>query len=475
MEPQPYDMVVIGAGPAGLHAAMTASALFGKRVVVIEKNPSLGGAAVVTGTLPSKTLRETALALSGLKARKLYGVDLSIRRQVTVSELLFHERMVKQSEQAQLHGLLAKFGIPLIQGTAAFADPHTVRVTNPTGGPDRLYRGDAIVLAIGSTPVRPPLFPFDHNRVHDSDELVDLHEIPKSMAVIGAGVIGSEYACMFAALGVKVTLIDGRTKLLGFLDPDVSAALEIAMKGLGVTFLWGENVTACDLPAEGDVRLTLSCGRVVEADHVLVCAGRGSHADKLNPEAAGVALGDKGRLSVNEHFQTNVPHVYAVGDLIGFPALASTSAEQGRAAACHAYGRAELADMPPLLPTGIYTIPEASAVGETEESLKKKGIEYVVGRADYSQNARGKIIGDETGFLKLLFRKPDMALVGVHVIGEQATDLIHVGLMVMRAGGGLDLILHTCFNYPTLGGLYKQAAYAALLATSGRAAAGGMD
>jgi NAD(P) transhydrogenase len=467
-EPQPYDMVVIGAGPAGLHAAMTAAALFGKRPVIVEKNPALGGAAVVTGTLPSKTLRETALALSGLRARKLYGVDLSIRRQVTVGELLFHERMVKQSEQSQIHGLLARFGIPLIQGTAKFAGPNLVSVAQPSGGPDLLLHGETIVIAIGSSPVRPAMFPFDHNRVHDSDELVDLHEVPKSMAVVGAGVIGSEYACMFAALGVPTTLIDGRDKLLGFLDPDISAALELGMKNLGITFQWGENVTSCELPAEGDITLKLSSGRVVVTDHVLICAGRGSHAAKLDPAAAGVEVGDKGRLAVNNHFQTNVPYVYAVGDVIGFPALASTSAEQGRAAACHAFGRNELADMPLLLPTGIYTIPEASAVGETEASLKAKGTEYVVGKALYAENPRGKIIGDETGFLKLLFRKSDMALVGVHVIGEQATELVHTGLMVMRAGGGLDLILHTCFNYPTLGSLFKQAAYQALLASDGR-------
>jgi NAD(P) transhydrogenase len=292
---------------------------------------------------------------------------------------------------------------------------------------------------------------------------VDLHEVPKSMVVVGAGVIGSEYACMFAALGVPTTLIDGRDKLLGFLDPDVSAALELGMKNLGIKFHWGENVTECDLPAEGDITLKLSSGRVVQTDHVLICAGRGSHADKLDLEAAGLQLGDKGRFVVNSHFQTNLPHVYAVGDVIGFPALASTSAEQGRAAACHAFGREELADMPPLLPTGIYTIPEASAVGETEASLKSKGIDYVVGKALYAENPRGKIIGDETGFLKLLFRKPDMALVGVHVIGEQATELVHTGLMVMRAGGGLDLILHSCFNYPTLGGMFKHAAYMALM------------
>lgn len=469
-DPQSYDLVVIGAGPAGLHAAMTAAALFGKRVVVVEKDPDIGGAAVVTGTLPSKTLRETALALSGLRARKLYGLDLSLRRQCTVADLLCHERAVTRSEESQLQKLLAKFGIPVVRGTAAFTDPHTVRVVPPDGAPHVFLRGDVIVLATGSAPVRPPLFPFEDDRVHDSDELVNLCEIPDSMAVIGAGVIGAEYACMFAAIGVKVTVIDGRNKLLGFLDADISATLEAAMAGLGIAFVWGERVTGCDVPAAGKIKLTLSCGRVVETQHVLVCAGRESKADRLNLPAAGVQLGEKGRVAVNEHFQTNVPHVYAVGDLIGFPALASTSSEQGRAAACHAFGLEELADMPPLLPTGIYTIPEVGAVGETEEGLKKAGVPYVVGRAEYAQNPRGKIIGDETGFLKLLFREPDLALVGAHMIGEQATDLVHIGLMVMRAGGGMDLLMHTCFNYPTLGGLFKHAAYTALLARRGRPA-----
>jgi len=267
---------------------------------------------------------------------------------------------------------------------------------------------------------------------------------------------------------VKITVIDGRTKLLHFLDAEISETLERAMQDLGISFIWGENVTSCDGPSGGDVRLTLSSGQVVEVGHVLVCAGRTSNADQLKLDAAGVVLGDKGRLVVNEHFQTNVPHIYAVGDVIGFPALASTSAEQGRAAACHAFGLEELADMPLLLPTGIYTIPEVGAVGETEQTLKSRGVKYVVGRADYTRNPRGKIIGDETGFLKLLFREPDMSLVGVHVIGEQATELIHTGLMVMRAGGGLNMILHTCFNYPTLGGLFKHAAYVALLARSGK-------
>lgn len=458
---------MIGAGPGGLHAALAAAALFGKRAAVVEKNPTVGGGAVVTGTLPSKTLRETALALSGFQARKLYGVDLSLRRQATVADLLFNERKVKATEQSRLRRLLERFGVALVRGTASFADPHTIRVAPPDGGPDTHLRGDTIILTTGSDPVRPPLFPFDNGRVHDSDQLIDLTEVPDSLAIVGAGVIGAEYACMFAALGVKTTAIDGPTKLLDFLDPDVFAALEAAMTGLGGSFVWGEVVTACD--ANGRVTLTLSSGLVVEAGHVLVCAGRASRADRLRPEAAGIELGPKGRVKVDGHFLTNVAHIYAVGDRIGFPALASTSAEQGRAAACHAFGMEGLSAMPLLLPTGIYMIPEASAVGETEASLKAKGIEYVVGRADYAQNPRGTIIGDDAGFLKLLFREPDLALVGVHMIGELATELIHTGLMVMRAGGGMDMILNTCFNYPTRGGLFKQAGYAALLARNARA------
>ncbi|MDY3561893.1 Si-specific NAD(P)(+) transhydrogenase [Gemmata sp. JC673] len=467
-EPEMFDLVVVGAGPAGLHAALSAAALFGKRAAVVERDATVGGATTVTGTLPSKTLRETALALSGYRARKLYGVDLSLRRRATVSELLSHERTVKAAEQAQFRGLLERFGVPLVRGAATFADPHTVRVARPDGG-ETFLRGGAVVLATGSVPVRPPLFPFDDPRVHDSDELVDLAEIPESLAVIGAGVIGAEYACMFAALGVKTTLIDGRSKLLEFLDPDVSAALANAMTGLGVEFVWDERVTGCAAPPGGDVTLTLSSGRTLAADHVLVCAGRVSRADELNLAAAGVEPGSKGRLKVNEHFQTNVPHVYAVGDVIGFPALASTSAEQGRAAAAHALGATGLAGMTPLLPTGIYTIPEVASAGATEAELKLKGVPYVVGRADYAKNPRGKIVGDEGGFLKLLFREPDLALVGVHMIGELATELVHTGMMVMRAGGGMDLILNTCFNYPTLGGLFKQAAYAALLARGAEA------
>ncbi|HEY1189914.1 MAG TPA: Si-specific NAD(P)(+) transhydrogenase [Gemmata sp.] len=456
-----FDLVVIGAGPAGEAAAVTA-ARRGKRVAVVEKAPFVGGAAVNTGTLPSKTLRETALALSGLRSRDLHGVDLSLRRDATVDDVLRHERTVKVAHRDHIRGLLDRYGVEVVHGTARFGGPHTVRVE---GAND--LQADKVVIAIGSAPVRPPGFPFEHDRVHDSDEILDLHRMPRSLAVIGAGVIGSEYACMFAALGVETHLIDGRNRLLPFLDADLSAALEAAMRRLGVKFVWGESVGSCDAPGAGDVRLGLSSGRELAADHVLICAGRASRAAELDPGAAGVTVGRKGRLEVNEHFQTAVPHIYAVGDVIGFPALASTSAEQGRAAASHAFG-SPAGPIARVLPTGIYTIPEVSAAGETEEALKAAGVEYVVGRAGYSEVARGKIVGDEVGFLKLLFRKPDLKLLGVHVMGEVASEVVHIGVMALMVGAGADLLLDTCFNHPTLGELYKLAAHDAVLRGRGR-------
>ena len=458
-----FDLVVIGAGPGGEAAAVTAARL-GKRVAVVEKAPFVGGAAVNTGTLPSKTLRETALALSGLRTRDLHGVDLSLRRGATIDDVLRHERAVKSAHRDHIRGLLGRYGVTVVHGTARFSGPHAVRVTG--SGAQELH-AEKVVVATGSVPVRPPGFPFEHDRVHDSDELVELHRMPRSIAVIGAGVIGSEYACMFAALGVETHLIDGRNALLPFLDADLSTALEASMRRLGVRFVWGECVNSCDAPPTGDVRLGLSSGRVLTADHVLICAGRASRVADLNPGAAGLAAARKGRLVVNEHFQTEVPHIYAVGDVIGFPALASTSAEQGRAAAGHAFGAPTRGPVARVLPTGIYTIPEVSAVGETEDALRAAGVEYLVGRAGYTEVARGKIIGDESGFLKLLFRRSDHKLLGAHVIGEVASEVVHIGVMALMVGAGADLLLDTCFNHPTLGELYKLATHDALLRERG--------
>ena len=301
--------------------------------------------------------------------------------------------------------------------------------------------------------------------MHDSDELLHIQTLPKKLAVIGAGVIGSEYACTFAALGVEVHLIDGRDVLMPFLDGEIAQALTVAMTTGGVKFHWNERVTLCDVsaPSPANVRLVMSGGMELECDGVLVCAGRASNTEELNLAAAGVTPGKRGLISVNSQYRTEVDHIYAAGDVIGPPALAATGMEQARAGMCHAFGLPIKMDLAPVLPTGIYTIPEASMVGETEESLKQKGIKYVVGRARYADNPRGRIIGDDTGLLKLLFRYDDMRLLGVHIIGEQATEVVHPGLIALLTESGADLFNRTCFNYPTLGDLYKSATYHAML------------
>lgn len=461
--PTRYDLIVIGAGPGGVAAADTA-ALLGKRVALIERHPVVGGAAVNTGTIPSKTLRETALAIAGVKARALVGVDVAVRRQAKIEDLVRHERAVKASEAHQMRTLLDRYGVAVYRGTGAFLDPHTVRVAHPSppGGHTDL-RADKIVIAIGSMPVRPPVFPFHHEHVHDSDELLYITRIPRSLGVVGAGVIGSEYACMFAALGVRVHLIDGRDTLLPFLDADLSDGLRDAMERQGIVFWWKDQVESCRAPRSGEIELRLKSGKELAVDHLLVCAGRTSAAAALCPDKAGFGLTPRGLIPVDEHFRTTAPHIYAVGDVIGFPALASTSSEQGRVAACHAFGSNAKQALAQFLPAGIYTIPEVSSVGLTEQQAREKSVPVVIGRADYDQNPRGKIINDKTGFLKLVFARDDLKLLGVHVIGEQATELIHVGLMAMMSGGTADLFLATCFNYPTLGDLYKLAAHDAIL------------
>ncbi len=456
-----YDLIAIGAGPAGEKAAVTAS-IFGKKAAVIEKCAVVGGAAANTGTLPSKTLRETALALTGYQSRRLYGVDLSLRREATVGDFLFREQNVRLGERGRILTTFKRFGIDLIHGAGRFVDPHTIAVSGGEAG-EVLLRAEKILIGIGSAPHRPAEFPFDHDRVHDSDELLEIKKLPKSMAVIGAGVIGSEYACMFAALGCQVHLFDGRDVLLPFLDLEISHALTAAMQRLGIVFHWKERVAACHAPNEGDITLQLVSGQSVAVDHVLVAAGRISHTEALNLPAAGVVAGKRGLLEVDEHYRTNVPHIYAAGDIIGFPALASTSMEQARIATCHAFCKPYKSAIAPVLPYGIYTIPEASMAGETEETLRAKGIEYTVGRAAYAHNARGEIIGDKYGFLKLIFHRQSHKLLGVHVIGEQASELVHIGLMALMMDADLELFNRICFNYPTLGDLYKTAAYDAML------------
>ena len=373
-----------------------------------------------------------------------------------------HSNQVTSGERNRIGGRLDELHVERFEGSASFVDPHTVRVVGRDGR-ETMVRGDVILIATGSSPRRPPEFPFEDDRVHDSDELLHLKTLPKRLVVVGGGVIGSEYACTFAAMGVEVHLVEGRDVLMPFLDREVSRALASAMEASGVRFHWSDLVTRCDASQPGEVVLTLASGATLTGDGVLVCLGRISNTAELNLAAAGIEPGTRGLVPVDAHYRSIVPHVYAAGDVIGPPALAATGMEQARIAVAHAFGIAGKADLAPLLPSGIYTIPEASTVGLTEEALREQGVDYLVGRARYSQSPRGQIMGDEIGFLKLLFRRDNMRLLGVHVLGEQATEVVHIGLVAMLAEAGADLFNRACFNYPTLGDLYKYATYDALI------------
>ncbi len=449
-----FDLLVIGSGPAGEKGAAQA-AYFGKKVALVEREPVSGGAMVNTGTLPSKTLRETALYLSGFRQRGLHGVDLALNRAARLDDLLYRSDVVMKEERARIDDNLARHRVTRLSGSASFVDPHTVRV-----GSARVT-ADVVLIATGSAPNRPELFDFDDLKVYDSDEIVRVHMLPKSMAVVGGGVIGCEYACLFAALGTKVTLVESRSGLLPFLDGEIQALLEERMAGLGIV------VSKCDtvktVTSEGDgVALTLASGRSLHEDLVLVCAGRNANTADLNLAAAGITAGKRGQLTVDARFRTSVPHIYAAGDVIGFPALASTAMDQARVAVVDAFDLKYKTSLPTVLPFGVFTIPEVSMAGETEEALREKGIPYVSGRASFADNAKGRIIGEQHGRLKLLFGRADQKLLGVHLIGEGATELIHVGLTAMLMGATADLFIQACFNYPTLSEVYKYATYDAM-------------
>ena len=460
MEPEPktYDLVVIGSGPAGEKGAAQA-AFFGKSVAIIERMSVVGGASTNTGTLPSKTLRETSLFLSGYKNRDLSGVKLSIEGPVTVRDFMAHEQQVTADERLRVLENLSKHDVHLYRGEGSFLDPRTISVKQ-ADGTTVLLNGKVVLIAVGSSPHRPPMFPFEDDRIYDSDEILDLHGIPKTMLVVGGGVIGCEYACTFAMLGVEVTVLEIRERLLESLDREVSDTLREQMGTIGIQFILGDCVSALDVKEV--ITVTLKSGQVMTPETILVSAGRGGNTKSLGLENIGVNVDDRGRIRVNESYQTDVPHIYAAGDVIGSPALSSTSMEQARVAMVHAFDLKYRGHVSPILPVGIYTIPEVSMAGETEEALKAKGIEYVSGKATYASNARGHIIGDAKGFLKLLFKLDDMTLVGVHVIGEQATELVHVGLIALLLKQPAELFVQTCFNYPTLTELYKYAAYDAM-------------
>jgi len=453
-----YDLVVIGSGPAGEKGAAQAG-YFKKRVAVVERLPILGGAGANTGTLPSKTLRETSLYLSGFRQRGMYGVEMRLTGRTGVKELLFRERAVAMEEQVRVSQNLRSHGADVYQGKGRLLDANTVVVRRP-GAEERLT-GKVILVATGSTPFHPPLFNFQAPGIYDSDTILQMTEVPHSLVVVGGGVIGCEYACTFAALGIPVTLVEARTPLLSFLDLEMSARLKARMEDLGVQFRMPATVESVDVE-EGRITLGLKDGEAIAAAAVLVASGRSANTQGIGLEEAGVKLGERGRVLVNSHFQTSVPNIVAAGDVIGFPALASTSMEQARVAVAHAFALYPKDALAPVLPYGLYTIPELSTAGETEESLQKAGVDYVVGRAAYATNARGQIIGDGGGFLKLIFRKEDLKLLGVHVIGEQASELVHIGLTALLCGAGAQLFIETCYNYPTLSELYKYATYNAM-------------
>jgi NAD(P) transhydrogenase len=447
-----FDLVVLGGGPAGEKGAAQA-AYFGKRVAIVERAPEPGGAAVHTGTLPSKTLRETALFLSGYRQRELYGLSVTLKEDLAVPKLLSRKDTVRELEVERIQANLKRHKVELIRGDARVTDPHTIQAG------DRTLTSEFILVATGSAPFQPPNIPFG-KQVADSDTILELDVLPKRMVVIGGGVIGSEYATMFAAMHVKVTLLEGRDRLLPFLDAEMGSRLQSAMKSLGVDIKLGASVEKVTL--DDDVNVFLKSGEMIECDKLLVASGRSGNTKGVGLEALGVGVDKRGYVQVDENFKTKVDSIFAAGDVIGFPALASTSMDQARVAVCHAFGFTYKKQVSHLLPYGVYTIPEVSCVGFSEEQAQEKKIEYVVGRALYVDNARGKIVGDKEGVIKLLFEKDSRKLLGAHCIGDRASELVHIGQAVIALGGTVDTLIDMVFNYPTLAEMFKYAAYDAL-------------
>ncbi len=451
-----YDLMVIGTGPSGQKAAIQ-GAKAGKRVAIVEKKfAAIGGVCVTTGTIPSKTLREAVLYLSGFRERNIYGASYRVKQSITMDDLVFRTDHVMRHEMDVIKHHMLRNNVDLLYGSACFVDPHTLRV-DAVAGEKQLSAG-VVVVAVGTRPTRQNGIPFAPNRVVTNDGVLNFKEVPRSLTVIGAGVIGVEYASIFAALGTRVTLIDMRPRLLDFVDDEIIDALTYHLRGLRVTIRLGEKVERLELDEGRDRVVTyLASGKKISSEKALYAIGRTGNTQDLNLKAAGLKADDRGRLQVNEHYQTAVPHIYAVGDVIGFPSLASTSMEQGRLASAHAF-KVPASSIPALFPYGIYTIPEISMVGKTEEELTAAGTPYEVGKAYYKEISRGQIIGDEIGMLKLIFGLEDRRLLGVHIIGEGASELVHIGQAVMAFGGTVDYFVSTVFNYPTLAEAYKVAA-----------------
>jgi NAD(P) transhydrogenase len=460
-----FDLIVIGSGPGGQKAAIQAAKL-GKKVCVVEKMQVVGGVAINIGTIPSKALREAVLDLRAT-ARAQISAGIMLDRKTALSSLVDScQRVIKaEIDVVARHFLMNQ--IEVVRGMASFVSPDTVSVESEHT--TQLLTAQKIIVATGTFPARPSDIPFDGKSILTSDEILSLPYLPATMIVVGGGVIGTEYASMLASLGVRVTLIEGRPRLLEFLDHETCEALQYHLRQMGVTLRMGEKVVsirkiaappgARSEGANGEmVEAVLESEKTLRADCLMYCVGRQGSTEKINLEKAGLAADDRGRIKVNPNYQTEVSNIYACGDVIGFPALASTSMEQGRLAACHMFG--ERADsVPELFPYGIYSIPEISMVGWTEERLTKEGIPYEVGVAQYKETARGQLLGDEIGKLKLLIHQETGVILGVHIIGSQATELIHIGQAVMAFKGTVEYFVNTVFNYPTLAECYKVAAF----------------
>jgi NAD(P) transhydrogenase len=450
-----YDLFVIGSGPAGQRAAIQGAKL-GKRVALCEKREVVGGTSINTGTIPSKTMREAVLHLSGYRYQGIYGMNYRVKEKITVADLSFRVQNVIKTEIDVTMAQLSRNGIDVLTGAASFVDPHRLRVTNSRGHGE--YQAEFIVVATGTKPALSPTVKVNGSTIINSDQIFDLAAIPKTLIVVGGGVIGVEYASMFATLGVRVILIEKRPRLLEFADAEMVEALCYHLRDNRVTLRLNEEVDSVEESSDGTVVANLKSKKRVSGDALLYAVGRQGNADGLNLEAAGLEADDRGRISVDTEYRTKQPHIFAVGDIIGFPSLASVSMEQGRMATCHAFNQPVHSD-PASYPYGIYTIPEISFVGKTEEQLTDEDVPYEVGLAYYREIARGQIRGDTTGRLKLIFHRDTREILGVHIIGEGASEILHIGQAVLTLKGTVDYFVNTVFNYPTFAECYKAAAF----------------
>jgi NAD(P) transhydrogenase len=458
-----FELIVIGAGPAGEKAAVKA-AYFGHKVAIVEKESQFGGAEVITGTLPSKTLRETSLYFSGKYEKGVFGIDRDLKRQASVEDFMYRKGVVTQSAGKEVLDNIERHGITVLRGTATFEDPHTVRVGGKT------YTADSIIIATGSYPAHPQDIPFDGKRVFDSDTILNITRIPKSLCVVGAGVIGCEYATIFSTMGCKVILVNHSDKILSHVDAEVKDALVQGMKEGGVDIRFNATIESLTVPSDerAPVRACIKESECVEVEMFLFAAGRNGNTKALGCEKIGLKVGKRETLEVDGNYRTNIPHIYAVGDVIGFPALASTSIDQGRVAVAHIFKTEDLHNLSKLLPLAIYTIPEVSQVGLTEEEAAKLASPYFTAKARYSDMDRGRIMGVQAGFLKLVVDRSTLSIIGVHIIGPIASELIHYGISLVEDKRTLYDIIRHVFNYPTLHELYKYAAYDGLSTLTNR-------